>query len=38
MNLVYAAKKAKSKGAKIISLVGKSGGYLKSISDIKFSY
>tara|TARA_B100001057_G_scaffold490973_1_gene580261 strand:+ start:98 stop:700 length:603 start_codon:yes stop_codon:yes gene_type:complete len=36
MNLVYAAKKAKSKGAKIISLVGKSGGYLKSISDIDF--
>jgi len=36
LNLVYAAKKAKSKGAKIISLVGKSGGYLKSISDISF--
>lgn len=36
LNLVYAAKKAKSKGAKIISLVGKSGGYLKSISDINF--
>ncbi len=36
MNLVYAAKKAKFKGAKIISLVGKSGGYLKSISDIDF--
>ncbi len=34
LNLVYAANKAKEKKLKIISLVGKSGGELKKISDI----
>ena len=34
LNLVYAAKKAKEKNLKVISLVGKSGGELKKISDI----
>ncbi len=34
LNLVYAAQKAKEKNLKIISLVGKSGGELKKISDI----
>ena len=33
INLIYAAQVAKKKGAKIISLVGKNGGYLKKISD-----
>jgi D-sedoheptulose 7-phosphate isomerase len=35
MNLVYAARLAKKKGMKVISLIGKSGGILKKISDIK---
>ena len=35
MNLVHAAKLAKKKGLKVISLIGKSGGILKNISDIK---
>lgn len=35
MNLVYAARLAKKKGMKVISLIGKSGGMLKNISDIK---
>ena len=35
MNLVYAAKLAKKRGLKVISLLGKSGGILKKISDIK---
>ena len=34
MNLVEAAKIAKEKGLKIIALNGKSGGELKSLSDI----
>ena len=34
INLVYAAEKAKEKKLKIVSLVGKSGGELKKISDI----
>ena len=34
LNLVYAAQKAKEKNLKIISLVGKSGGELRKISDI----
>ena len=33
-NLIYAAKLAKKKKIKIISLVGKSGGYLYKNSDI----
>jgi phosphoheptose isomerase len=36
MNLVHAAKAARKKGMKIISLIGKSGGELKKFSDIKF--
>lgn len=36
MNLVHAAKTAKKKGMKIVSLIGKSGGELNKISDIKF--
>ena len=35
MNLVHAARLAKKRGLKVISLVGKSGGILKNISDIK---
>ncbi len=35
MNLVHAAKIAKKKGLKVISLIGKTGGILKKISDIK---
>jgi len=35
-NLVKAALTAKKKGMKIISLVGKTGGELKEISDIVF--
>ena len=35
MNLVHAAKLAKKKGLKIISLIGKTGGVLKKISDEK---
>lgn len=34
MSLVEAAKEAKKRGVKIISLIGKSGGILKNISDI----
>ena len=34
LNLVYAAKKAKEKKLKVISLVGKDGGELKKISDL----
>lgn len=34
MNLVYAAQEAKKKGLKVVSLVGKSGGILKRISDV----
>lgn len=33
-NLILAAKKAKKKGIKIVSLVGKSGGYLYKNSNI----
>ena len=33
-NLIYAAREAKKKGLKIVSLVGKKGGELKKISDI----
>jgi D-sedoheptulose 7-phosphate isomerase len=33
-NLILAAKKAKKKGIKVISLVGKSGGYLYKNSSI----
>ena len=36
MNLVHAAKTAKKKQMKIVSLIGKSGGELNRISDIKF--
>ena len=36
MNLVYAAKIAKKRGMKVISLIGKSGGELGKMSDIKF--
>lgn len=36
MNLVHAAKTAKKKGMKIVSLIGKSGGELNNMSDIKF--
>ncbi len=36
MNLVHAAKTAKKKGMKIVSLIGKSGGELSKMSDIKF--
>ena len=34
MSLVEAAKEAKKKNMQIISLIGKSGGILKDISDI----
>ena len=34
MSLVEAAKEAKKKGMKVISLVGKTGGILNDISDI----
>ena len=34
LNLVFAAKKAKEKKLKVISLVGKDGGELKKISDL----
>ncbi len=36
VNLVYAAKVAKKLGMKVISLIGKTGGELKNISDISF--
>ena len=36
INLVYAAKIAKKIGMKVISLIGKTGGELKNISDISF--
>ena len=35
MNLVHAAKEAKKRGIKVISLLGKTGGVLKNISHIK---
>ncbi len=34
MSLVEAAKEAKKKNLKVISLIGKTGGLLKDISDI----
>ena len=34
MSLVEAAKEAKKRNLKVISLIGKSGGILKEISDI----
>ena len=34
MSLVEAAKEAKKRNLKVISLIGKSGGVLKEISDI----
>ncbi len=34
MNLVYAAEEAKKHGIKVISLIGKTGGILKEISDV----
>tara|TARA_X000001036_G_C20564650_1_gene759951 strand:+ start:415 stop:999 length:585 start_codon:yes stop_codon:yes gene_type:complete len=36
MNVVHAAKYAKKNNMKVISLIGKSGGELKKISDISF--
>ena len=36
MNIVHAAKYAKENNMKVISLIGKSGGELKKISDISF--
>ena len=33
LNLVYAAEEAKKKGMKVISLIGKTGGILKKISN-----
>ena len=36
MNLVHAAREAKKRNLKIISLLGKSGGILKEISDFKY--
>ena len=36
MNLVKAANKAKKIGMKVISLIGKSGGELKKLSDVSF--
>ena len=36
VNLVYAAKIAKKLGMKVISLIGKTGGELKNISDMSF--
>ena len=34
MNLVYAAQEAKKNGIKVVSLIGKTGGILKEISDV----
>jgi len=34
MNLVHAAESAKKRGVKVISLIGKTGGILKEISDV----
>ena len=36
MNLVHAAQTAKQIGMRVISLIGKTGGELKDISDISF--
>lgn len=36
MNVVYAALEAKKKGMDVVSLIGKSGGELKKISNINF--
>ena len=37
MSLVYAANEAKKRKLKLISLIGKSGGLLKNISDIEIT-